>query len=206
MVSMSSIQVLIVEDEPLIAKDIERCLENIDFSSAGIAYTSEKALDILRKTQVDILVLDINIKGSMDGIQLAEQINEEFKLPFIYLTSYSDKGTVDRAKHTLPYGYIVKPFDEGDLLTSLEIAIHRFAKENSSGPIDFENFNSKLAQPLTKKEFEVLKDINEGLTNKQMAEKQFVSLNTVNTHVKNLYAKLNLHSRSEVHVFLRNFS
>ncbi|MEO1263955.1 MAG: response regulator transcription factor [Bacteroidota bacterium] len=193
---MTNIKVLIVEDETLVAEDIALNLQNIDFEVAGIAYNSEKALDMLALRHPDAVLLDINIKGTMDGIQLAEIINEKYHLPFIYLTSYSDKATIERAKVTMPYGYIVKPFDERDLLTSLEMAVYRHAQTNKNTPPGLEKINAKLLSAVTKKEYEIALDICQGLTNKQMGEKHFVSVNTIKSHIKNLYLKLEVHHRT----------
>ena len=193
---MTNIKVLIVEDEALVAEDIAANLRDINFEVVGIAYNSEKALDMLATRHPDAVLLDINIRGSMDGIQLAEIINAKYKLPFIYLTSYSDKATIERAKVTMPYGYIVKPFDERDLLTSLEMAVYRHAQFNRNEPPGLDKINEKLLTPITKKEYEIALDITQGLTNKQMGEKHYVSVNTIKSHIKNLYVKLEVHHRT----------
>lgn len=202
---MPNIKVLIVEDEALIAEDIAANLRNINFEVVGIAYSSEKALDMLSRRHPDAVLLDINIRGSMDGIQLAEIINDKYKLPFVYLTSYSDKATIERAKVTMPYGYIVKPFDERDLLTSLEMAVYRHAQINKNEPPELEKINAQLLTPITKKEYEIALDITQGLTNKQMGEKHFISINTIKSHIKNLYAKLEVHHRTSLIHRFNNF-
>lgn len=193
---MSEVRVLIVEDEPLIAEDISDFLEDIDFKSAGIAYDSETAFDMLLSRNPDIALLDITIEGSKNGIQVAEVIREKYKIPFIFLTSHSDKETLDRAKKTLPYGYIVKPFNEKDLLSSLEMALFRHANENDNSLPTVELINKSIPTPLTEKEYVCLTQIFEGATNKQMAEKQFVSINTIKTHIKNLFLKLDVPNRT----------
>lgn len=199
---MTNIKVLIVEDETLVAEDIAANLRNINFEVAGIAYSSEKALDMLALRHPDAVLLDINIRGTKDGIELAEIINDKYKIPFIYLTSYSDKTTIERAKVTMPYGYIVKPFDERDLLTSLEMAVYRHAQVNKNEPPKLEKINTQLLTPITKKEYEIALDITQGLTNKQMVEKHFVSINTIKSHIKNLYVKLEVHHRTAlIHKF-----
>jgi len=193
---MSEVRVLIVEDEPLIAEDISDFLEDIDFKSAGIAYDSETAFDMLLSRNPDIALLDITIEGSKNGIQVAEVIREKYKIPFIFLTSHSDKETLDRAKKTLPYGYIVKPFNEKDLLSSLEMALFRHANENNNSLPQVNSINKSIPTPLTEKEYVCLSQIFQGATNKQMAEKQFVSINTIKTHIKNLFLKLDVPNRT----------
>lgn len=189
------IKVLIVEDEPMIAQDIAMFLGDIDFQPIGIAYNSVKALDFLANRNPDIVLLDISIKGEKDGIEIAEVINQKYRIPFIYLTSHSDQHTIKRAKHTLPYGYILKPFDEKDLLTSIEMAVFRHAAQKKSDHLSMVRMNELIATPLTEKEYEILCDVALGLTNKQMAEKQFVSVNTVKFHLKNIFIKLDVPNR-----------
>lgn len=193
---MSDIRVLIVEDEPLIAEDISDFLGDINFSSAGIAYDSETALDMLVNRHPDVVLLDITIEGSMNGIEIAHIIRQRYNIPFIFLTSHSDKATLDEAKLTLPYGYILKPFNEKDLLSSLEMALFRHANENKNAIPSLAQINNKIATALTEKEYTCLVHLSEGATNKQMAEKQFVSVNTIKTHLKNLFLKLDAPNRT----------
>ena len=190
------IKVLIIEDEPIIAQDIVYFLGNIDFQSIGVAYSSIKALDYLANRNPDIVLLDITIKGEMDGIDIAKIINEKYKIPFIYLTSHTDKGTIERAKPTLPYGYIVKPFDEADLLTSIEMAVYRHAQQHLSDHPTLEVLNKRIPTELTQKEYEILEDVCQGFTNKQMAEKNFISINTIKYHLKNIFLKMDVQNRS----------
>ncbi len=193
---MTDIRVLIVEDEPLIAEDIAGFLGEIDYICAGIAYDSETAIDMLMNRHPDIALLDITIEGSMNGIEIAEIINLKYNIPFVYLTSHSDKATLDNAKKTLPYGYIVKPFNEKDLLSTLEMALFRHATEHKGTLPDLSKINYKLGISLTHREYVCLQDLTEGLTNKQMAEKQFVSINTIKTHLKNVFIKLDVKNRT----------
>lgn len=193
---MTNVRVLIVEDEPLIAEDISDFLEEIEYTCAGIAYDSETALDMLINRHPDIVLLDITLEGMMTGIDIAHIINKKYDLPFVFLTSHSDKATLDNAKKTLPYGYIVKPFNEKDLVSTLEMALFRHAKENKNNLQDLFVVNNKLNNPLTTKEYVCLQQLTEGLTNKQMAEKQFVSVNTIKTHLKNLFLKLDVKNRT----------
>lgn len=193
---MSEISVLIVEDEPLIAEDISEYLTNQDYRVSGLAYNLEDAIASLEFDCPDIALLDINLGGNMDGFKIAETINEKYNIPFLYLTSYSAKSVIDKAKFTRPMGYIVKPFDENDLFSSIEIALYNFAQIQRPPLLSRELINQKLLSQLTSKEFEILIDIYEGKTNKQMCEKHFISINTVKTHIQKIYEKLGVHSRT----------
>ncbi|MEM7103675.1 MAG: response regulator transcription factor [Bacteroidota bacterium] len=201
---MSEIRVLIVEDEVPIANDIASILEGIDYQVSGIAYNSEKALYELKYNCPDVVLLDINLDDEKDGIDIAHIIKSKYEIPFIYLTSYGDKNTINRAKVTRPMGYIMKPFDETDLFSTLEIALFNFSQMHYPHNFDMEKLNSKLLSKLTQKEFEILCDIYDGNTNRQIAEKHFISPNTVKTHIKHLYDKLDVETRVEAITWLRN--
>ncbi len=194
---MSAIRVLIVEDDPIIAEDIRDMLTNVDYQVVGVAYEKAEALELIDTTKPDLVLLDINIEGHYEGFDIAEHINKTQKIPFLYLTSYSGKEIVDRAKQTLPMGYIVKPFNERELYSSIEIALHNFSKFILPLELNRDILNNLIVNPLTLKEFDVLKGLYEGKTNQQLADEQFVSVNTIKTHIKNIYEKLDTHTRSE---------
>lgn len=203
---MANIQVLIVEDEPLIAEDIREYLSNVDYTVLDVAYNKSQALKALERQTPDMILLDINLGGNLAGIEIAHLINQKYQLPFIFLTSYAHKSILDQAKVTRPMGYIVKPFTEKDLFSSIEIALYNFSQNARPQNLNLERINQMLISPLTEKEFQALQDIYQGLTNKQMAEKHFVTVNTIKTHLQNLYDKLNVGSRSEAMAKLRNLT
>jgi DNA-binding NarL/FixJ family response regulator len=124
-----------------------------------------------------------------DGINIAEFINAQYRIPFIFVTSYADKETLQKAKRVEPSGYIVKPFNEKTLLASLEIAISNFAnKSNHQVPeLNMLKLNRHLLSPLTEREFEVLQNIYNGKTNNQIADGMYISINTIKAHIKSGY-------------------
>ena len=124
-----TVRVFIVEDEPLIAADLEMNLNDLGYEVCGMADNALDAIADMAVSTPDIALLDISIEGDLDGIQLAEKINEKFRIPFVYITSHADKSTIERVKQTRPAGFIVKPFDEGDLRSNIEIALYRFGNE-----------------------------------------------------------------------------
>jgi len=201
---MSQIKVLIIEDEPIIAAKIEAALSNIDFEVAGIAYTREQALRLLSTTYPDAVLVDINIEGNYEGLEIGKLINEKYQMPFVYLTAHADRDTLAKVKLTNPSGYIVKPFEEEDLLVNLELALHKHASlSNNIGQPNYDKINSRINNPLSDREIEVVNLIRAGHTNQQMAEELQLSVNTIKTHILRIYQKLDVHSRSQLLALLR---
>jgi DNA-binding LytR/AlgR family response regulator len=126
---MSKTNILVVEDESIVSKDIQHSLNKLGYNVVGAAATGEKALGLAREFKPDIVLMDIMLKGDMNGIQTAEIIRNEFSIPVVFLTAYADESTLSKAKITEPYGYIIKPFKEIDLHTSIEMAIYKHGKE-----------------------------------------------------------------------------
>ena len=200
---MSEIRVLIVEDEPAIAKFISYALEEKRYIVSGIAFDPESALEELSFNKPDIVLLDINLESDQDGIDLAMIINKQYQLPFIFLTSYANTHTIERAKLTRPMGYILKPFTEDDLFATLEIALYNYSQRLLPPELSLDRLNDKLFSPLTEREFDVLKGIYDGKNNQELSELLFVSTNTIKTHIKNLYSKVSVGSRWELLIVLR---
>lgn len=202
---MSELRVLIVEDEPIIAENISMYLNNNDFVVSGIAYDDEEARSQLEYNTPDAVLLDINLDSESDGIEIADYINRRFQLPFLFLTSYADKETLDRAKQVEPWGYVVKPFNEKTLLATLEIAISNFAnRSNQQVPfLALEKINKHLVNPLSEREFEVIRLIYGGRTNQQITEQLFVSINTVKKHINSSYLKIDASTRTNAIARLR---
>ena len=120
------VNILIVEDEGIVAMELQESLLNEGFGVAGITDDGAEAIDIIKEIDVDLALLDINIKGGWDGIQIAEQIKKHKNIPVIFVTAYTDRGTFDRAKLTLPSAYLTKPFQISDLRKSIDLAMHHF--------------------------------------------------------------------------------
>jgi len=200
--------ILIVEDEPLIAEDIQGYLEESGFSVTGIAHDGNQAMAMLEERKPDALLLDINLGSLPDGVELAGMIREKFEIPFVFLTSHADKGTLERAKQTFPAGYLLKPFDGRDLMTSLEIALfnHFNNKALAAPEPTLEGFNSKLPTPLSPREFELLMQLRTGKTNREIAEASFISVNTVKTHLQHLFGKLDVSNRTQALFRIRELS
>lgn len=126
---MSKINVLVVEDESIVSKDIQHSLKKLGYNVVGASATGELAIELASTENPDIVLMDIMLKGEMSGIQAAEKIKEKLSIPIIFLTAYADESTLSKAKVTEPYGYILKPFKEIDLHTTIEMAIYKHSKE-----------------------------------------------------------------------------
>lgn len=126
---MSKTRILVVEDESIVAKDIQRTLEKLGYEVPATASSAAAAYEKLNEVEPDLVFLDVKLKGEQDGVHIAEYIKDRFDIPVIFLTSFVDQETIDRAKVTEPYGYLVKPFNEGDLKTTVEMALFKFAKD-----------------------------------------------------------------------------
>ncbi len=127
--SMAKARIIVVEDEGIVAMDIEDRVNNLGYSVVGIASSGEEAIAMTEKTHPDLILMDIKIKGPMNGIGTSEKIRERFNIPVVYLTAYADGDTVRRAKVTKPFGYLIKPFDDRELHSTIEIALYNHRME-----------------------------------------------------------------------------
>ncbi len=173
---MSKVNILVVEDESIVSKDIQQSLKKLGYNVVGAASTGEVAVQLAEEKQPDLILMDIMLKGAMSGIDAATEIKEKLNIPVIYLTAYADESTLSKAKITEPFGYILKPFKEIDLHTSIEMALFKHKKETElrkerdllyslvenkeSNDILFVKANSKLVKLNTKDIYfvEALKD------------------------------------------------
>jgi len=202
---MSRIRVLIVEDEPLIAEHIATYLDNTDFEVSAISYDWEDAASQLQENTPDVVLLDINLEEEKDGIQLARLINEEYHLPFLFLTAHADRNTLQKAKEVNPGGYIVKPYNEKTIAASIEIALSNFySASNKKFPsLSKQLINKNLPEALSEREIDILRLVYEGVSNNQIAAQLFISINTLKTHLKNIYLKLDVNTRYSAIVKVR---
>jgi DNA-binding LytR/AlgR family response regulator len=126
---MAKTSVLVVEDESIVAKDIQQSLIKLGYNVVGTASTGEKALALANELRPDVILMDIMLKGQMSGIDASAEIKKNLSIPVIFLTAYADESTLSKAKVTEPFGYIIKPFKEIDLHTSIEMALYKHGKE-----------------------------------------------------------------------------
>ncbi len=206
---MSKINVLVVEDESIVSKDIQQSLKKLGYNVVGAAFTGEKALELAHSETPDIILMDIMLKGEISGIQTAEKVKEELGIPVIFLTAYADEATLAKAKVTEPYGYIIKPFKEIDLHTSIEMALYKHGKENEV--VKERDLLYSLVEGRESKDFIFVKS-NSRLIKLRTADiyyvealKDYVVINTLSTRytihstMKDIESKLPLDSFIRVH-------
>lgn len=132
---MENIKVLIVEDKLLVAEDIAATLKRHSLEVVGICATGEEAIQVANEKNPDLVLMDIELAGAMDGISAAKVIQDEHSIPVIYLTDHTDQRIVDRAKKTFPANFIAKPFQEADLIRAIDIAFHNANAGTEEKPI-----------------------------------------------------------------------
>jgi DNA-binding NarL/FixJ family response regulator len=195
---MNKISILIIEDEPLIAEDINQtCLEN-NLYVAGVAYTKKKAFEILETKKVDYVLLDIQLGDKRDGLEIGQQLTDDYFIPFSYITSFSDTKTLAEAKGTKPSGYLTKPFRNRDILIQIELGLDIASRTQKSNFPSLSILNKNTLAELSAREYEVICELCKGKANLEIAETLFVSMNTVKTHLKSIFYKFDVKSRVEL--------
>lgn len=126
---MEKERILVVEDERIVADDIRMSLERLGYEVCGTAFSAEQAMQKTKEFSPDLVLMDIVLEGEMDGIEAASEIRSRFDLPVVYLTAYGEKSILERAKITEPFGYIIKPFEERELQSTIEIALYKHRME-----------------------------------------------------------------------------
>jgi len=126
---MNKPRILLVEDEKVVAADIEECVKGLGYDVVGSAATGAEALRLAVNAAPDLVLMDIKLKGPLDGIDVAGALYDQLKIPVVYLTAHADAEILERAKKTAPSGYVLKPFDDRTLRTAIELAFDRHGRE-----------------------------------------------------------------------------
>ncbi len=126
---MAKSKIMIVEDEWITADDIKTSLQSLGYTVTSMVSSGKEAIQKAEEDRPDLVLMDIVLKGEMDGIEAANQIRSRFNIPIVYLTAYADEKVLERAKITEPSGYIVKPFINEDLKITIEIALYKHKAE-----------------------------------------------------------------------------
>ena len=124
-------QILVVEDEPIVALDLQQRLEKMGYRVPSVVATGEAAIEAATRQQPNLVLMDISLEGAMDGVEAAEHITATSRIPVVFLTAFSNDQTLERAKVTEPYGYLLKPFEERELQTTIEVALYKHKAEKA---------------------------------------------------------------------------
>jgi len=165
---MKSTRIMIVEDEAIVRQNIEQTLLELGYEVVAALAAAEDAVRQVEEIQPDLILMDIVLKGSMDGIEAAAQIGERFHTPVIFLTAYADRAKLKRAKLGNTFGYIVKPVTESELSCAIEIALYKWSLEKGMHDQldEYESFSTLLL----KREIRIRQLREENLAMKQQLE------------------------------------
>lgn len=155
----SEVKILVVEDEYITAKSIATALQNLGYTMAGIAISYSEAMNILKTTQVDFAILDINLEEEKTGIDIAQILKDTYKIPYIFLTAYNDSKTLKNALKTSPYGYLVKPYQEAELFINIEIALEKYNTLSAAKNVNADETDAEQQNALFIKDHNVYKKI-----------------------------------------------
>lgn len=188
--------ILIIEDELLIAQDLSYLLEDLGFKCVGIAKNFERAIFLFNTHEVDLILCDINIEGEKDGIETAFELNKIKKTPIIYLSAYSDDDLISRTSDESTYGYLVKPYNERNLDVAINLALNKFYQSEPK------EINQDFLSNFTVREIEIIKLLALGKTSSDIAEVLFISPQTVSKHRSNILKKAGCKSSTElIHLY-----
>lgn len=126
---MEKTKILVVEDESIVARDIRNMLLGLGYEVTAVIPDAQEAVRIAKKERPNLVLMDIMLQGEISGVEAADQIYSELNIPVVYLTAYADETTLQRAKETEPFGYLLKPFEERELKSTIEIALYKFVTE-----------------------------------------------------------------------------
>lgn len=199
---------MVVEDEIATAMELEEMLVSRGYSFVGTASYGKEAVSMAKSLKPDLILMDIKLSGKMDGIDAAEKIMVESGTPLIFLTGHSDENLIARAKQANPLGYILKPLDERQIISAIEIALNRAELETRSKPSEHKaeeandfntSFSPKLSQKypaLTRRELSVARLVVQGMANKEMALFLNLAEGTIEWHRKNIRKKMGLNNKN----------
>ena len=183
-------KILIIEDELITAESIKDCILSGGFIEPQIKDNYDDAILLFHSSKIskpNLVICDIQIKGLKNGIDLAKEIRKISACQIIFLTANNKSSILDEILEIEPDAFLVKPFTESQLKTAIEICFKKYRNEKSKSKIN-----------LSPREFEIVKLIKEGLSSKDIAEKLFISLETVHTHRRKILAKNNAKNFNEI--------
>lgn len=189
-------RILFIEDEFLIAKDIQLLLQKDEKYQVDVAKNPSKALELYKAYKYHLIISDINLQCDKDGIDVVRELKVIRMLPVIYLTAYKEASFLERAKETMPFAYLLKPFQEEQLKVTIQLSLLNYQNSLEGKQENMEN--TKKIENLTTREKEILITLATGKTSKEIADTLCVSYHTVEKHKKNIKQKLGFHTVAEL--------
>lgn len=193
---MSKLSILLIEDEAIIAKDIKVTLETNEYADVDVALNVDSAREKFTSNPYELIISDINLNASIDGIELVKELCEVRKVPVVYLSAYADEKTIEKAETSSPYAYLLKPFNSNQLKLTINLAILNSSKEHEE--IQLNKNNVDLLKSLTKREQEILFVLASGKPSKEAGDMLHIATSTVEKHKQNIKEKLNLKTIGEL--------
>jgi len=190
------LKILLIEDEFIIAKDVKTLLGKKNYAIVDIAKNYNTAIKLYEQNDYHLIISDINLNSDKDGIDIIREFGKIKKTPVVYLTAYSDSSIIKRAEKTMPFAYILKPYNNNQLKATINLALLNFKKNKNKIKSNAEN-TVKL-NLLTCREKEILVILSTGKLSKEIAELLNISTNTVEQHKKNIRKKLDLRTVGEL--------
>lgn len=196
-------KILIVEDEVFVADLLSQILVKIGYELTEHASSYEEAIQKFGDSIFDLVLLDITLGGDKTGIDVANFIRLKSDVPYIYLSSHADSETLEMAKKTMPYAYLVKPFNQNDVFAAIEVAFNNYDRFKSRND---QRVTQEEVAKLSKAEKNILQKVNDGMTSKDIAKELNISVSTVKNHRHNICSKFDLPNttHSLVNWLLRN--
>jgi len=186
------LDILIIDDKIIEIKTIKEILYVNDFRNLRYATKYLLAIEKIEKQEPDVILCDIDLGYHKDGIHLMQEVNKEYSIPFIFITGYSDKETLSRAKTTAPFSFITKPYSEQQVISALYLLMENLT-------------NFQLTEDLTSREMSVLKLLAQGYSTKEIAKILNITFHTVETHRKKLLKKVGVKNTNElIYIAVKN--
>lgn len=186
------VEILIVEDEVIIAKSLEKTLNILGYEHVDRTRKVEEAEDLIKTEKYGLVILDINLNVGYEGLVLGE-LCKKLDVPFFFLTSYGDQNTFRQAKAAKPGSYVIKPFDQKDIMVAVELTLM-----NSPNEISQKVDVASELYGLSKRERDILVYAYENMPNSEIGARLSLSTNTVKYHLKNIYTKIGSSSKTEI--------
>ena len=191
---MNSTPLIIVEDDPIISLDISTYLKSLGHRDVYTCIKTTQAIELFSQLERAFVFLDIHLEAKYAGIELARILEVKSHFSFAYISANTDDLTLEKLKDTQPVGFIVKPFQEEELKAVLKLGLHKLNHPYQKRRINHTTL-LQIFPEITNTEANVFMGLYRGDSNQEIAEQLFVSTNTIKTHLKSIYSKLNVSSR-----------